>query len=71
MEWISVDERLPHNTGDVLVVVHYSNEKFVFVGRYYEDEDDLDNDGWDVHEHMHHSITHWMPLPLPPEDLLK
>jgi len=75
-EWISVDERLPDDYDDYLVVVKHKYE--------YEDEWEYDvdvggpalgDDGyidhfwktyhdWEVGAECH--ITHWMPLPKPP-----
>jgi hypothetical protein len=73
--WISVDERLPDDYYDYLVVVKHKYE--------YEDEWEYDVDvggpaldagyidhfwktyhDWEVGEECH--ITHWMPLPEPP-----
>jgi hypothetical protein len=77
LQWISVDERLPDDYNDYLVVVKHKYE--------YEDEWEYDvdvggpalgDDGyidhfwetyhdWEVGEECH--ITHWMPLPEPPK----
>ena len=56
-EWVSVEERLPEFLKDVLV--RYSNDKI-----------DID---WQGHsrtfqyEDIYGRVTHWMPLPAPPE----
>lgn len=61
MEWISVEDRLPENDveilisrtdGEIYLAVHQDD------GRWYDS-----SEGSDVK-----FITHWMPLPLPPEN---
>lgn len=52
-EWVSVEERLPEPTYCVLV---YTTD-------YSIEVDALDSDG----EWMSHEVTHWMPLPAPPD----
>lgn len=60
-KWISVEERLPDNDDYYLT---YTTEYTCEVYRY-------DGDGewvtaWD--DTANHDITHWMPLPVPPEE---
>ena len=52
-EWVSVEERLPEPTYCVLV---YTTD-------YSIEVDALDSDG----EWMSYEVTHWMPLPAPPD----
>lgn len=72
--WISVDERLPENGDSYLVVI---KEKEIFYdkwlyhvdvasshGSYIDDFWDTFND-WCEGQEVH--VTHWMPLPTPPE----
>ena len=57
-EWISVEERLPEDSTNVLA---YS--KRYEIGMYYYSKDDewWDNDGYASAKY--YEITHWMPLP--------
>ena len=58
-EWISIDDRLPKIADDVIV---FSDDKcqidigFLMNGKWFSDRGEL------------HTVTHWMPLPNPPED---
>ena len=64
-QWISVKERLPEDISDVLIL---SKEKKSCVGYYRSSDND-----WNMYNpccsfHMElHGVTHWMPLPKPPE----
>ena len=66
MEWISVNERLPEEDEDVLVMT--AEGKFASGGMHVAslDEDGVwypsHGDGWEFPD-----VTHWMPLPEPPE----
>lgn len=72
--WISVKERLPEcNCGDYVLVLFKDHknrrgrgmcvlELVVWGGnRYWENYDGNEDFGFD-------SVTHWMPLPAPPEE---
>ena len=61
-DWISVDDRLPEESGYVMAV-HKSNLPFVVCYGVYGDEFTVvgGGEGSVVHE-----VTHWMPLPEPP-----
>ena len=64
MEWINVNDRLPSNTNDVLVINDdgrmavscYFLAKDIYVWERRDDQIGLGN------------VTHWMPLPQPPKD---
>jgi hypothetical protein len=66
MEWISVNDRLPEEDEDVLVMT--AEGKFASGGMHVAslDEDGVwypsHGDGWEFPD-----VTHWMPLPKPPE----
>lgn len=61
--WISVQERLPETYVDVLVC---NGNEFITVALY-------DGEEWmeviDKFEILLTSVTHWMPLPEPPEEV--
>ena len=63
--WIPVEERLPEDpVQKVLIFVPHTHGNIVDVGRY------LGADGW-VLEGWYltqNAVTHWMPLPEPPEE---
>jgi hypothetical protein len=76
-EWISVKDRLPDYKWEMKVLVLLT-EEFIKTQRwvsYYEDR--LEKAWWkgqcecfsyeDI-EDANHIITHWMPLPSPPEE---
>lgn len=63
MEWIKCSERMPGETGDIIVVsdgivmsgISYSRKKgFYLQALEYDSEEPVDD------------VTHWMPLPEPP-----
>lgn len=74
--WISANERLPEDGARVLVIVECvmsdgETEKLVTVGEYESREEDL----WLYYPYKDRGkyenplgVTHWMPLPEPPED---
>lgn len=63
--WIRVDERLPETYVDVLVC---NGNEFITVALY-------DGERWmeviDEFEILWPSVTHWMPLPEPPEEVVE
>lgn len=63
MSWIKVTDRLPEIDQRVLVFDKYG----VHGGCQIDIEYRYDQDFWEG-QGVHSSITHWMPLPLPPED---
>lgn len=63
-EWISVEDRLPEDRIDVLVCMNGGKEVAVITGVAFIG----DNGNWfDYHNFQLRSITHWQPLPEPPE----
>ena len=63
-EWVSVEERLPVEAKKVLCFLALSGGPMVETGYYMGDE------GWyytGVEAPHHGIVTHWMPLPEPPE----
>ena len=77
-EWISVDDRLPSDEQDVLVIAHGWDGRLMYVGSHKRVEAQkswltgITNKssewllwGWSyLKEPM---VTHWMPLPKPPK----
>ena len=58
-EWISVKDRLPDTC--VCVLVHYDDGNMLV--------DEIGSDGeWIDEDFNCGNITHWMPLPEPPEE---
>ena len=77
-EWISVDDRLPSDEQDVLVIAHGWGGRLVYVGSHKRVEAQkswltgITNKssewllwGWSYLKEP--IVTHWMPLPKPPE----
>jgi len=57
-KWISVKDRLPEKRGDVLI----SDDIGLAVAHFNSGNFYIEGSKWNKF------ITHWMPLPLPPED---
>lgn len=60
MKWISVEERLPRSGDTVLVYYRRGDYRGVDILRY------VAVGRW-VTADLHKKVTHWMPLPEPPE----
>lgn len=64
--WIPVTERLPEDRGDVLVVAYWHERWGVYMGWCAPERA-----AWSVHigigDRSDIAVTHWMPLPEPPE----
>ena len=64
-EWISVDEKLPENGQ---IVLFHQKDGFIYCAEYFVGKElmspewFIDNDSWNAKV-----VTHWMPLPAPPE----
>ena len=72
-EWISVEDRLPEDDGDVLAIVsgyptpNITLEDVLVVAAFCEGE------GWYIEEYRDWDnpiITYWMPLPEPPKEAM-
>lgn len=65
-EWISVKDRMPKPYADVLVygTTHTYGREHTFMRQSYYCGDD---DGYFFCEDTDTSVSHWMPLPEPPE----
>ena len=69
-EWISVDDRLPDQSGEVLVIVSGNPQKNITLNCAYELAEYDPYDGWIMEmwpEWEDAVVTHWMPLPEPPK----
>ena len=69
-EWISVDDRLPDQSGEVLVIVSGNPQKNITLDCAYELAEYDPYDGWIMEmwpEWEDAVVTHWMPLPEPPK----
>ena len=60
-KWISVNDRVPEDGLDVII---YSESDGVKAGVWYSDEYGFEypDQGFPI------AVTHWMPLPEPPQD---
>lgn len=82
MEWISVKDRLPKDDGNYLVNVHQEDDEIGLSGdlvtlAWYQACPllfvpksigwTLLNEFYEFSDRMRDDITHWMPLPTPPE----
>ena len=65
-DWIPVTERLPEDRSDVLVVAYWHERWGVYMGWCAPERA-----AWSVHigigDRSDIAVTHWMPLPEPPE----
>ena len=69
-EWISVDDRLPDQSGEVLVIVSGNPQKNITLNCAYELAEYDPYSGWIMGmwpEWEDAVVTHWMPLPEPPK----
>ena len=66
-QWISVEERLPEDRGDVLVVAYWHERWGVHLGWCARERG-----AWSVHvgsaDRSDLNVTYWMPLPEAPEE---
>lgn len=64
-EWISADERLPDNKGEYLVAYHPCHWDFVSDGIRVGLDSFRGKTAWAKKKYQR--VTHWMPLPEPPD----
>ena len=71
-KWISVEDRLPEDDVDVIVYAVSNNGGYTIVITFHTHRlYGLNIEGWASpwqYFSMHYTITHWMPLPEPPEE---
>lgn len=70
-EWISVKDRLPEDMGEVLVIVSGKPHENITLDGAYEIAEYDPVEGWILEmwpEWRSGVVTHWMPLPEPPEE---
>ena len=61
--WIPVSERLPEVNEDVFTVVYDTNDGSTSVSALKHHGDGV----WFIWDKGYYVVTHWMPLPKPPE----
>lgn len=68
-EWISVKDRMPSRYQHCIIHIQLEEDCFwQFMSQYDDsDEDGHWQDGHGPFYHDHLNITHWMPMPDPPE----
>ena len=66
MEWISVKDRLPEVSEDILAWGPEGDVELGFLSQVDIDNGHPENGGWCD---FYFTVTHWMPLPEPPPDL--
>lgn len=66
MDWISVKDRLPEDDNEVLVYYGGSRVKWKY-GIEFVNYINGECYGWCGQDQLV-SVTHWMPLPAPPDD---
>jgi hypothetical protein len=69
--WISVEERLPEYDIDVLVCATGDFGSVITITSYSDNLHGFNIKGWVSpwqYFHKNYTITHWMPLPQPPEE---
>jgi len=77
MEWISVKDRLPEHKQDVLLYAFEAIENVYYTVVGYPD---FDCNKWEIDGYLDtvsnysiegdERITHWMPLPKPPKNVI-
>lgn len=67
-QWVSVDDYLPDHNGEVLVYVALGEFPVIAIGRQSALSEGLEIMEQGVPVECNKDITHWMPLPPPPED---
>ena len=70
-QWISVKDRLPDYMGEVLVIVSGKPHENITLDGAYEIAEYNPVEGWILEmwpEWGSGVVTHWMPLPEPPEE---
>ena len=68
-EWVSCKDRLPKETGNVLAIVSGNPHKNITLDHAYELAEYDPDEGWIIEmwpEWEGAVVTHWMPLPEPP-----
>lgn len=67
-KWISVKDRLPEQTDPAKKVLFITKTDGVFIGCYYKATAYDQFNGWYSMCVRIDNVTHWMPLPEPPEE---
>lgn len=67
-KWISVEEKLPEERGTYLTVVRCLKGTWVEINNYDHLEERWEHDIVEYSEDVTEFVTHWMPLPEPPEE---
>ena len=68
-EWISVDDRLPADKQNEVIVCRYGEVHTCYFDKYKKSFYFSWNPYARIYENFAESVTHWMPLPDPPEEV--
>jgi hypothetical protein len=66
-KWIPVTERLPAIRGDGFADAFLVTDGYFCHLAYFVDGEWFFTENGEMKEHMFYDVTHWMPLPTPPE----
>ena len=67
--WISVEERLPEEQDDYLIVLEIGSNQIVEIGYYLKEYGLCVHDVYRYTDYkISYKITHWMPVPEPPKE---
>lgn len=73
MEWISVKDRMPLKENSPILACREAYDDYLRMAALHWLDNGWDGPGWCDHSDEYgmkeEEITHWMPLPLPPNDI--
>ncbi len=67
-DWVSVNDELP-KIDETVLMAHFHRDVFVWISSGERQGNNIWGCDWDDDEFLathYHTVTHWMPLPEPP-----